>query len=770
MFTNRKWHPKRTSLSCSSLAGVALAGMCAAAWLGASAADITIENESFRLAVGDDACVKSLVVKATGEECADLSQKTPLLTVTQDRPFDNELKLIHPHKRTTYSANSVRKDGDLLTFGFEHGLYEASVRVKAAPRYVLFTLEDFPFERKGSYTYLRMDIPRAATCRFLRLPVRERKNFGNWLNACWDERAAVCVAGASPHPDVDHEERPGAKVLYADAIAGIRLRGASAAIIAAPGREAFLDAMDSFERDLGLPRGVKSRRSEVVKEPIFHLAWDYTLSQTDEAIEFMKKGGFRLATMSYYNLFKSSASWGLCGDYDWRDDVPNGEADVRAMLEKFHAAGMYVGFHTLHSHIGLKSRYVTPVADPRLNKTRRFTLAAPLSADTNATEITVLEPTADVPMYEPCRILQFGGELMSYESCSGEPPYRFYGVKRGVHATRVTAHAHGEVGGILDVSEYGTPMSCYADQNTDLQDEVAAKLARAYNCGYDYVYLDGSEGVNPPFNYHVANAQYRYWKMLKPEPLFGEAAAKSHFGWHMLAGANAFDTFPPEIFKANLRAYPFKQAPITQQDMTRVDFGWWYFSLPHPPKDGKPGSMGTQADLWEYGVSVATAWDCAASILMQISALKTHPRTDDIFAMMKRWADVRRSGKFREEWRDELKDVSKEHHLLVNAKGEYELVRYEQILAGDDTRPVRAFFFEKDGTNWVLYWHCTGNGRLWLPVAPDRIEVFDEFAGKPVAEDPADGGVVVPAGSRRYLKTSLSRGEIEAAFKTSVLK
>ena len=727
-------------------------------------ADVVVENDDFRLTVGDDACVKSLVVKATGEECVDAALKVPLLTVTQDRPFDNELKLIHPHKRVTYPANSVRREGDLLRFEFEHGLYGAAVRMKVAPRYVLFTLEDFPFVRKGSYTYLRTDIPRAASCRFLQLPVRGRKNFGNWLNACWDDKAAVCIAGASPHPDVDHEDRAGSKLLYAEALTGIRLRGATAAIIAEPGCEAFLDAMDEFERDLGLPRGVKSRRSPIVKEPIFHLSGDYSLARTDEAIAFMRKGGFRLATMSYYNLFKSSASWGLCGDYDWRDDIPNGEADVRAMLAKFHAAGMYVGFHTLHSHIGLKSRYVTPVADPRLNKTRRFTLAAPLTASTNATEITVFEPTADVPMFEPCRILQFGGELMSYESCSAEPPYRFFGVKRGVHATRVAAHAYGEVGGILDVSEYGIPMSCYLDQNTDLQDEVAAKLARAYNCGYDYVYLDGSEGVNAPFNYHVANAQYRYWKLLKPEPLFGEAAAKSHFGWHMLAGANAFDTFPPEIFKANLRAYPFKQAPITRQDMTRVDFGWWSFSLPR--SDGKGGwtSLGTQADLWEYGVSVATAWDCAASIAMQLSALKAHPRTDDILGMMKRWADLRRSGRFREEWRDELKDHSREHHLLIDAKGEYDLVRYEQIRAGDSAYPVRAFFFEKDGASWVVFWNCTGNGKMWLPLAPEKVALFDEFAGKPVAVGAAEGGCVVPAGARLYMKSQLSRAELEAAF------
>ena len=229
-------------------------------------------------------------------------------------------------------------------------------------------------------------------------------------------------------------------------------------------------------------------------------------------------------------------------------------------------------------------------------------------------------------------------------------------------------------------------------------------------------------------------------------------------------------TFPPEIFKKNLRAYPFKQAPITQQDMTRVDFGWWNFSLPRAPAGGKPGSIGTQADLWEYGVSVATAWDCAASILMRLDALKVHPRTDDIFATMKRWGNLRRSGKFREEWRDELKDVSHEHHLLIDAKGEYDLVRYEQILAGDDAMPVRAFFFEKDGANWVLYWHCTGEGRLWLPAAPGKVQVFDEFAGKPVAVEPAAGGAVVPAGARLYLKTALPRSEVEAAFKASVAR
>ena len=750
------------------LTGTLLAASVSAATPPAEAADAVVENGVFRLVIGGDAAAKSLVVKATGEECVDASKRIPFLTVTQDRPFDNELKLIHPNKRVVYPATKVRCEGDTLIFGFDHGMYEAKVAVKTAPGYMLFTLSDFLTDRRDSYSYLKMDVPQASSCRFVQLPVRSRKNFGEWLNVCWDDRAAVCVAGASPHPDIDRDDLGGARALYAEAITGIRLRGCAAALIAAPGRDEFLDAMDAFECDLDLPRGVRSRRSDVVKEPIFHVSGDFSPTNIEKTIAYVKRGGFRLVTLSYHNVFKETSSWGFCGDYDWREDYPNGEADVRRVLDRFHAEGFKVGFHTLHPHIGLKSRYVTPVADSRLNKTRRFTLAAPIPQAGDVSEIAVFEPTADSPMFEPCRILQFGGELFSYERYSAEPPYKFTGVKRGAHNTLAAAHVRGEVGGILDVSEFGAPGSCYLDQNTDLQEEVGAKLARAYNCGFDYVYLDGSEGVNRPFSFHVANAQHRFWKLLKPEPLFGEAAAKTHFGWHMLAGANAFDTFPPEIFKQNLRAYPFKQAPITQQDMTRVDFGWWSFKPPCASTAEKPGTLGTQADLWEYGVSVATAWGCAASIAMNLSSLEMHPRTDDIFKMMRRWAEMRRNGRFREEWRNALKDVSKEHHLLVDAQGEYDLVEYFRILEGEESRPVRAFAFAKDGAEWVLYWHCTGSGRLFLPVQPEKIELFDEFAGKPVPVAAAPGGSVVPAGPRLYLKTTrLSRAELEQAFAAS---
>ena len=694
---------------------------------------IVLENATFRLVVGTNAVARSLVVKATGEECLSAVEPLPLFTATQDRPFNNEIKLIHPNKRTVYPACSIRRIEDdshcqlsttnyQLIVGFPHRMYEAKVRVKVEPSYMAFELVDFICDRKTTYDYLKMDVPPVASFRVLQLPLANRRNFGDWLNVSWDDKAAVCVAGSSPHPDVDHETHNGWRLLFADLVSGVCLRGGCAALFASPGPEAFLDAMDAFERDYGLPRGVASRRSPLMQEPIFHLSGKVDPATIDELISYAVRGGFKLMTFDYSHVTVESYSYGHCGDYDWRPEYPNGADDLKAVLAKVKAAGLTPGFHTLHSHIGLESRYVTPVADPRLNKTRRFTLAAPLPDGTNTlAEVAVYEPTVDTVMFQGCRVLQFGGELLSYESYTTEPPYRFLGVKRGVHRTRPTAHAKGEIGGILDLSEFGWPNSCYIDQNTDLQDEVAAKLANIYNCGFEYVYLDGSEGVNRPFNYHVANAQYRYWRLLKPEPLFGEGAAKTHFGWHMLAGANAFDAFRPEQFKAKIVEFPCAQAPITRQDMTRVDFGWWYYYLPEcrGMGNGERGTglktVGTQPDMWEFGMAKAVAWDCAATVMLSLDRLRRHPRTDDILETMHRWNDARRRGFVTDEWKSRLRDTKKEYHLLKDGKGDYELVEWEQIpVAGGKDTPVRAFLYEKDGRRHVVYWHVAGRGRLDL--------------------------------------------------------
>ncbi len=724
--------------------------------------DVTVENLRFKLIIGANCAVKSLVVKQTNEECIASGDGITLFSVTQDRPFNNEIKLMYPNTRTTYQANRVHREGNKLIVGFEIVPYEAVVEVKEAPDYVSFTLADWIVD-PDDYDSLRMTPPPVREFRVVQLPVKNRKYFGQWLNVNWDDAAAVAVIGTIPQTWIDHERRNGFRILSADAVRGIKLRGTCAALVAAP-KSSFLDCIDSVEKDYNLPRGVQSRRSTAINSSIYWSS-DVRPSTVDEHIKYAKMGGFRMMLIYYPAIVKGaggSAGYDGIGEYTFRDDYPNGVADLTKMLDKIKAAGITPGLHVLHTFIGFKSPYVTPVADHRLNLTRRFTLAKPLSA--GDTTVYVEENPEDSVMCDGCRILQFGGELVSYEGYTTERPYRFTGCKRGALKTNIITHPLGQIGGLLDVCEFGA-RSIYIDQHTDLQDEIADKIARIYNAGFCFAYFDGSEGVNVPQGFHVPNAQYRVWKKFDPEPLFTEGAAKAHFSWHHLGGANAFDIFLPEIFKEKIREFPAAEAPLMRQDFSRLNFGWWGFWMPNEPRT----KLGTQPDMFEYGTSRAAAWDCPVTLHTNLDKFRKHPRMADIFEVMRRWEDVRAKNWLTKAQKEALKNLDQEHILLVNEKNEYELVPYNEIpnVAGGN---VRAFMFDRNGSRYVVYWHASGHAEIELPLKAADIDLRSEINGGKVPFNAGEGSVVIPADGRRYLKTGLSREAIIRAFTAAKLR
>ena len=287
---------------------------------------VVLETETFRLTVGKDAIVRSLVIKKTNEEMLLKDAGVPLFSVTQDRPFNNETKLQHPNTRTTYKADSLSWDGERLTVGFDTAPYEAVVKVDAGAGYLRFTLEDFICEPED-YSNLALDLPPVAEFRILQLPVKERDHYGEWLNCMWDDASAVCVAGCDPWSLIWHEDRTDGRVLTADLLSGKKLRGGSAAIIAAEGKEPFLDAMDRFEADLDLPRGVQSRRSPMLNRSIYWTS-DANLSNIDRHIAIARKAGLKMM-LFYYTCFVKSRGYRLMGDYDLKDDYPGGLDDLR---------------------------------------------------------------------------------------------------------------------------------------------------------------------------------------------------------------------------------------------------------------------------------------------------------------------------------------------------------------------------------------------------------------------------------------------------------
>jgi hypothetical protein len=719
--------------------------------------DIIIENEQVRLAISPEGFARSLVNKPTKTEFLIRNKKIPLSTITEERPYQNEVKLAYPTKRTTFKSNSIRKEGEKLIIGFELIPWEAVLSFKITPGYIGFTLERFQLT-VSDYGIL-MTEPPVSEMWFLQLPVRKLEHYGDWLNVIWDEKVAVNLLATNTYANIDSEEGEGFRILQAGIDSKVKLTGAGAALITCSTGK-LLDNIETVEKDFSLPHGVDSRRNKLYNASYYWSA-DVTPENVDQHIRYARQGGFR-AMLIYYPSFLESNGYRLLGNYDkWRPEYPNGKEDLRKMLNKIREAGIVPGVHFLHTHIGRDSKYVTPVPDHRLNLLRTFTLARILG--NSDTTIYVEQNPENSTMAEGRRVLKLGSELISYRNYTTVPPYKFTGCVRGIDETTVSSQPAGYIFGLLDVSEFGAT-SVYIDQNSDLQDEIAEKIADIYNSGFGFMYFDGSEGVNPPFWFHVANAQYRVFSRLKPEPLFAEGAAKSHFSWHMLTGGNAFDIFSPEVLKEETRKHPFREAPRMKNNFTRLNFGWLGYWIP----DEK--TVGTQPDMLEYVTSRAAAWDCPVSLQTNFESFSRHARTADNLEVLKRWEDARANGWLTGEQKKMLQDGSREHILLINEKKEFELVPYDQIpdVAGG-SREIRAFTFSRNNEQYVVYWHISGNRKLILPLNSSDFILLKDL-GQEIQNDVKSDGPnsIIPVGDRKYIKTTkLTKDEFSEAFRNA---
>ena len=712
-------------------------------------ADIILENPHFRLTLGADCLVRSLLHKASGRECAAGAEDIALFSVTQERPFHNEIKLAHMNKKTTFQANRVRREGDVLIVGFEIVPYEAVIALKITETYITFTLQEFLVDRKP-YGNLMVNLPPVLSFRLLQLPVQHMEHFGQWLNVCWDEETAVNVLATSPCEAIDAEKNKHCRILTADANRDVKLLGCTAALIVTD-RASLLDAVETLEEDFDLPRGVKSRRDPLTYASIY-AGMRVTPGNIDEHIRLAKQGGFRLFRIYINSLV------GNLGEYDdgsFLPAYPNGAADLKAVVGKIKAAGLIPGFHFLHTFIGHRSRYITPRVDPRVNIKRRFTLAKPLAKED--TVVYVDRSTVDCPTWEQCKVLNFGGELIHYEDVSTQPPYCFTGCERGYLNTEIQCHPAGLIGGLLDVTEYGGSNS-YIDQNTDLQDEAAEGLARLYDCGFRHVYFDGSEGTNAPYEFHVPNAQYRVYRKLGSAPIFCEGAAKAHFSWHMLSGANAFDVFPTDIFKAMIDKFPAPEAEMMADDFTRVNFGWWNV---YPD---------TQPDTFEYGSSRAMGWNCPTTLMATLDRFQSNPRMDDILEVLRRWEDVRTHDLLSREQKDLLKQPGQEYTLLLEEDGQYALTPYALLPDAAGGHPsVRVYIFAHRGKSWAVCWCPTGQTKLLLSLEAGQIRYEKNPGSAPVPIDAAENGVILPLAGRAYLSTDLSMDTLTEALRNAAV-
>ncbi len=713
------------------------------------AGTIVLENTEMRLLISPGGHAQSLIHKPTGQECLIKNTGNPMFNVTQYRPYDNELQLAYPAKITHFSPDRVRREGDKLIVSFALVGYEATIGVKVTDAYIGFRLESLTY--KG-YTSLRPKIktPIDETL-FVQLPVRDRKNLGEWLNVMWDEKVAVNVLATDPYAQIDAKNREGYHLFQAGTVRGVQLEGVGAALITTTTAH-LLDRIARVEEDFKLPRGVESRRCKEYRYSYYE-ALTITPQDADRHIQFAKMGGLRTMDV-YYLAFAKTA-----GHFPWRPEYPRGMADLQGVVGKISAAGILPGIHIHYDKATKEDAYVTPKPDPRLNLRQSFALAA--NIDAAATVVPIEENPKLCTMDDGRRILRIQNELITYEHYTANPPYRFENCQRGALGTQAAAHEVSSRVGLLDVDTW--PLFIRFTQDTSIQAEVADRLKTIYDqAGFKFVYFDGAEDVPLPYWYTVSRAQWIVNQRLQPQPLFAEGACKSHFSWHILTRGNAFDTFKPEVMKAATRAYPAAEIPRVAKDFTSINFGWIGYWAPSKE------TIGTQPDMLEYVTSRAAAWDCPIALVGDLKAMEVHPRTADNLEVIRRWEDVRARAWLTQEQKMALRNLEQEYTLLVDERGKFVLVPCAQIenVAGKEV-PGRAFIFEHEGNVWVAYWHTSGQGLLELPLGVKQMTLMREL-GTPLAIKGNSKEVKLPLGELRYLEFhELTRKEVIAAFQNA---
>jgi hypothetical protein len=714
--------------------------------------DIVLENAEMRLVISSSGTARSLIHKASGQECLVRDVDAPMFTLTQDRPYDNELQLAYPAEVTHFPAAQVKRDGDNLLVEFNLIGYSASITVKITDAYIAFRLEKLTYH---GYTSLRTKrkTPVDETL-FMQLPVRTRKNFGEWLNVMWDEDVAVNLLATDPYARIRAKERQGCHLFQAGTDNDVQLEGVGAALITTTTPH-LLDCIARVEEDYGLPQGVKSRRSREYGYSYYEAS---TITPQDAArhIQYAKQCGLHAMDVSYL-AFASSA-----GHFPWRPEYPNRMDDLKKVVAQIKDADILPGIHIHYNKTHKQDAYVTPKPDPRLNLVENFSLAE--SINEAATVISVEENPRRCTLDDERRILKIQNELVTYERYTTEPPYQFENCKRGALGTHASSHERSSRVGLLDVDTW--PVFVRFTQNTTIQDEVAERLKDIYEqAGFEFVYYDGAEDVPPPYWYAVSRAQWIVGKKLQPQPLFAEGACKSHFSWHILTRGNAFDVFKPEVMKAATRAYPAAEIKRAANDFTSINFGWIGYWVP-----GKD-TIGTQPDMLEYVISRAAAWDCPIAIQSDLQAMDAHPRTPDNLEVIRRWEDARAQKWLTQEQKMALRNLEQEHILLVDERGQFVLVPCIQIekVAGTDT-PARAFVFEYQASTWATYWHTAGEGVLQVALPSKQIVVMKDL-GKLLPVEASGKHTKLPLGERRFVQFhNVTRQEAITVFQNATIR
>ena len=733
--------------------------------LAISAEPVTLETDNLRLTIAPNGAVTSLVSKPDAKNYVHQADPTPLAVVyrggqsvpTAQGKYAAVRRWIYQGGKATPSSR-ITIDGKNLRVEFGPANVTATYRVTIEPHYLAFELTHLTGEPVD-----RIDL---LSLKLVDLPQR-----GAWVNFASNNDFGICLCAGNVRTNAEMDQHPDSVTMRAVAESDPGFLQTTAVLFGCQEPQTtFLDTMAIVERDFQLPPGADNRRNPSIRHS-YLWASRPTPENIDEYIHIAQRAGLPMILFSYKAFAKGA------GHFLWKDTYPNGISDLKRVTDAIRDAGLEVGLHIHYSKTHKSDPYVTPVPDARLHQVRHFTLTEPV--DPQATTLHVAQNPTDCTLDEGRRILKIDNELIAYEDYRTQPPFAFTGCDRGHLGTTPSQYPKDTALGLLNVDTWNVFIRF--DQNSDIQDEVAQRIAKIYRATgpYKMLYFDGAEDVHAPFWYHVASSQQRIFQHLDPIPPISEAAHYSHFSWHMITRSNAYDIVAPaDGMKDFCRLMPCPTAAQRAKDFSRIDFGWL----------GRFGDKNAGPDIWEYVASRAAAWDCPISLKASPKEIQSNPRWQDCLDTIRIWEEARLGNHLTQTQLESLQNVRpedahyvacydqrgifgnikadknltptqrrilanrQEHHLFLNENGDYELVPITELPLPN--LPIKAYSFTRTShpqDTYVLLWATNQDVQLKLPVAKTPIRPMRPFATE-IPTKKSSNQTTVTINNRTYLQ------------------
>jgi hypothetical protein len=624
----------------------------------ASAQSIRLKNDNLNLVVSGSGQISEIADPSTNKNYLAAGQQAPLLKIRVANEWEES-------NMATFS-----KDKNTITLSFPSAKVAATIKVTQNKTHFVFELIQLSSKNKvnaviwGPYpTSINKTIGEVIGVvrdgEFgIGIQCLNTKTIGGVLKnseGADDSRGSVAIKqeyGSSLQAfSLDRSKPRKIKVwgenypdMPVDAIQNETTIGSKIALFGCPEKE-ILSRIGTIELKEGLPHPMIN--GDWIKQSPetgrAYLISDFNEANIDEMIAYTNRAG--LASLYHEGPFQSWGHFILDPK-----SFPNGNAGMKACVDKAAKIGLHIGVHTLSSFINTNDPYITPIPDKRLALTGSSTLSEAI--DSAANEITV-ESNQYFKNTKPSTLhaVMIGEEIIRFREVTSLPPYKLLDCRRGAFGTKAAIHKKGEIAGMMLDYPYQTLFP-----NFELQQEIAGNLGRFFSeTGVSHMDFDGHEGC-------ISSGEGDYAMQAFAEKVFRETnhtlvngtSRSSHYYWHICHYWNWGEPWYGG-FRESQGDYRLENQPFLERNYMPNMLGWFLLS-----------ATTTQEDI-EWMMARAAGYNAGFAMVASHKSLQKNPNTNQLLDLIKLWQDAYKNKIFSNDQIARLKNPETDFHLVKTA-------------------------------------------------------------------------------------------------------